>query len=72
VTIRGNGRALHHRLHRKDDARLVPGIVAAHKHLDGVFAWIAAHQRDRDAARVAHPKVTHREKKRIRASMPSG
>jgi hypothetical protein len=72
VTIRGHGRALHHRMHRKDDTRLVPGIVAEHKHLDGVFAWIAAQQRDRDAARLAHPKVTLREKKRIRASMPSG
>lgn len=69
VTLRGNGRVLAHRLHRKDEARLVPGIVAERKQLGGAFEWIAARQRERDAARLAHPHVTLREKKRIRAAM---
>ncbi len=70
VTIHGNGPALPYRLHPRDQAQLVPGIVVEHKHLDGVFAWIAAQQRERDAARQANPKITLREKKRIRAATP--
>jgi hypothetical protein len=50
---------------------LVPGVVVEHKHLDGVFAWIAAQQHDRDAARLANPKVTLRAKKRLRAAASS-
>jgi hypothetical protein len=68
VTIRGQGRLLSSRLHQKDHAQLLPGRVAAHKHLDGAFAWIAAQQRERDAVRLANPKITLREKKRIRAA----
>ena len=71
VTIRGNGRVLAYRLHPRDHARLVPGVVVEHKHLDGVFAWIAAQQHDRDAARLANPKVTLRAKKRLRAAASS-
>jgi hypothetical protein len=41
-----------------------PGL----EHLHGVFAWIAARQHDRDAARLANPKVTLRAKKRLRAA----
>jgi hypothetical protein len=70
VTLHAQGRLLAARLHHKDHAQLVPGIVAEHKHLDGVFAWIAAQQRERDAARLANPKLTRREKKRIRAALP--
>src|SRR5213596_2735561 len=71
VTIRGNGRVLAYRLHPRDHARLAPGVVVEHKHLDGVFAWIAAQQHDRDAARLANPKVTLRAKKRLRAAASS-
>src|SRR5437762_7163743 len=71
VTIRGNGRVLAYRQHPRDHARLVPGVVVEHKHLDGVFAWIAAQQHDRDAARLANPKVTLRAKKRLRAAASS-
>src|SRR5205814_3423209 len=71
VTIRGNGRVLAYRLHPRDHAPLVPGVVVEHKHLDGVFAWIAAQQHDRDAARLANPKVTLRAKKRLRAAASS-
>lgn len=37
-----------------------------------IFEWIAAQQRERDAARLANPKVTLRQRKRIRAAaLPS-
>jgi hypothetical protein len=49
----------------------VPGIVVAHKHLDAVFEWIAVEQRERDAVRLANPKLTLRERRRIRAASPS-
>jgi hypothetical protein len=67
VTIRANGRVLASRLHPKDHARLDPGVVVEHAHLDGVFAWIAAQPQERDAARLVNPKITGREKQRIRA-----
>jgi hypothetical protein len=72
VTIRGHGRVLPYRLHPRDQAALAPGGVVEHEHLDGAFAWIAARQRERDAARLANPKITLRAKQRIRtAAAPS-
>jgi hypothetical protein len=47
-----------------------PGVVVEHKHLDGVFAWIAAQQRERDAVRLASPKISRREKQRICSGAP--
>jgi transposase len=67
VTIRVNGSVVPARLYPKDHAQLDPGVVVEHKHLDGVFAWIAAQQQARDAARLASPKITRREKQRLRA-----
>jgi hypothetical protein len=61
VTIRVNGRVLPDRLYPKDHAQLDPGVVVEPKHLDGIFAWIAAHQQDRDVTRLAHPKISRRE-----------
>jgi hypothetical protein len=68
LTIWANGRRLAARRHGKVQAQLDPGIVVDHKHLDGVFEWIAAQQRERDVARLANPKITLRDKKRIRAA----
>jgi hypothetical protein len=65
VTIHANGRVLPARLYPKDHAQLDPGVVVEHKHLDGVFAWIAAQQQERDAVRLANPKISRREKQRI-------
>jgi hypothetical protein len=70
VTIRANGTIIPARLFPKDHARLDPGVVAEHKHLDGAFAWIAAQQQQRDAARLASPTLTSREKRRVRAGVP--
>jgi homeodomain-containing protein len=72
VTIRGaNDCILPYRLFHTNQAQLVPGVVVEHKHLDSVFEWIAAQQRERDAARLANPKLTLRAKQRIRAATPS-
>jgi hypothetical protein len=70
VTIRANGHVVPARLFPKDHAQLDPGVVVEHKHLDGVFEWIAAQQQARDAARLANPKITGREKRRLRAGRP--
>ena len=67
VTIRVNDRVLPARLYPKDHAQLDPGVVVDYPHLDGVFAWIGAQQQERDAARLANPKISGREKQRIRA-----
>src|SRR5881409_1988286 len=67
VTMRINGRVLAARLYPKDHAQLDPGVVVEHKHLDGVFAFIAAQQQQRDAAGLASPKLTRREKDRLHA-----
>ncbi len=63
---------LPYRLHHRDQAALVPGVVIAHEHLDGAFAWIAAQQRERDAARLANPKITRRAKQRIQTALVPG
>ena len=68
LTIWANGRRLAAHRHGKDHAEIDPGVVVDHKHLDGVFEWIAAQQRERDAARLANPKITLRDKQRIRAA----
>lgn len=68
VTIRANGRVLAARRFAKDHAELDPGTVVDHKHLDGAFAWIAAQQPARDAARLASPKLTRREKQLLSAN----
>jgi hypothetical protein len=70
VMIRVNGTVLPARLYPKDHAQLDPGVIVEHQHLDGVFAWIAEQQQQRDAARLASPKLTGREKRRIRTGAP--
>jgi hypothetical protein len=70
VTLHAQGEQRAARLYPKDHAQLAPGVVVEYPHLDGVFAWIAAQQRERDAARLANPKLTGREKRRLRARAP--
>jgi hypothetical protein len=65
-----NGHLLPARLYPKDHAQLDHGVVVEHKHLDRVFAWIAAQQRERDAVRLASPKISRREKQRICSGAP--
>lgn len=70
LTIRANGVVLLARLYPKDHAQLDPGAVVEHKHLDGVFAWIDTQQQVRDAARLASPTLTARDKRHVRAGIP--
>jgi hypothetical protein len=70
VTIRANGRVLPSRLYPKEHAQLAPGAVVEHKHLDGVFAWIAAQQHERDTVRLGSRKISRREKQRISTGEP--
>jgi hypothetical protein len=70
VTIRVHGTVLPARLYPKDHAQLDPGVIVEHKHLAGAFAWIAARQQERDAARLTNKQLTRREKQRIRAGVP--
>jgi hypothetical protein len=70
VTLHAQGHRLAARLYPKDHAQLAPGVVVEYPHLDGVFTWIAAQQRARDAARLGNPKLTGREKQRLRAGAP--
>jgi Homeodomain-like domain len=70
VTIRANGRVLTAQRFGKDQATIAPGTIVEHKHLDGVFEWIAAQQRERDATRLVSPKLTRREKKLLRPTLP--
>src|SRR5262249_35426874 len=62
VTLHAQGRPLAARCFPKDHAQLAPGAVVEYPHLDGVFTWIAAQQRARDAARLANRKPSGREK----------
>ena len=70
MTIRANGRVLPARLYPKEHAQLAPGAVVEHKHLDGVFAWIAAQQHERDTVRLGSRKISRREKQRISTGAP--
>src|SRR5713101_2453688 len=62
VRIRVNDSLLAARRYPKEHAQLDPGVIVEHKHLDGVFDWIAAQQQARDLGRLANPKITRREK----------
>jgi transposase len=70
VTLYAQGQQLAARLYPKDHAQLDPGVVVEYPHLDGVFTWIAAQQRARDAARLNNPKLTGREKRRLQRGLP--
>jgi hypothetical protein len=70
VTLHTQGHRLAARLYPKDHAQLDPGVVVEYPHLDGVFTWIATQQRARDAARLTNPKLSGREKQRLRAGAP--
>ena len=70
VTLHAQGRPLAARLFPKDHAQIAPGAVVAYPHLAGALTWIAAQQRERDQARLANPKLSGREKQRLRAGRP--
>jgi hypothetical protein len=67
ITIRHAGRALAYRAHPKETARITQGAIVENKRLGDALQWIAEQQRQRDARRLANPKLTLRAKKQIRA-----
>jgi hypothetical protein len=72
VVIRCGGTNLNYRVHHKETARISQGTIVENKHLGAAFEFIAAKQKERDAKKLANPKVTLREKKRMKAAAQAG
>ena len=66
ITIHHAGRVLAHHAHPKEAARITQGAIVENKRLADTLEWIAEQQRQRDRHRLVNPKITLREKKRIR------
>jgi hypothetical protein len=66
ITIHHAHRVLAHHAQPKDEARITQGAIVGNKRLADTLEWIAEQQRQRDLDRLANPKITLREKKRIR------
>lgn len=66
VEIQCQGHAIPYRIHHKETARISPGDVVENKRLGAVLEWIADQQKQRNEQSLANPKVSLREKKRIR------
>jgi len=62
------GRLIHFRAHAKDEARISQGSIVENKRLGAALGWIAERQRQRDLERMANPKTSIRQKKRLRAT----
>lgn len=62
------GRTILFRAHAKDEARISQGAIVENKRLGAALGWIAERQRQRDLERLANPKVSIRQKKRLRAT----
>ena len=58
-------RAGHH-AHPRDEARITQGSIVENKHLADTLQWVAEQQRQRDRDRLTKPKISLREKNRIR------
>jgi transposase len=69
VVLACNGRRLAYRVHPKDNARITQGSVVENKRLDAVLHVIARQQLERDRQRLANPKITLRDKARIRRAV---
>ena len=67
VVLFYNGRRLAYRVHPKDNARIAQGSIVENKRLDAVLKVIA---QQRDRQRLDNPKITLREKARIRRAVP--
>jgi hypothetical protein len=72
VTIKCADAILNYRVHQKETARISQGSIVENKRLGAAFELIAVQQKQRDAKKLANPKVTLREKKRIRAEAQVG
>jgi hypothetical protein len=72
VVIKCGDATLGYRVHQKETARISQGTIVDNKHLGAAFAFIAEQQKQRDAEKLANPKVSLRAKKRIRAAAQAG
>lgn len=64
-------RRLNYRVHPKDNARVTQGSIVENKRLEATLRWVTKQQRERDQERLANPKITLRDKERIRrAALP--
>jgi hypothetical protein len=71
VALFYNGRQLAYRIHPKDNARITQGSIVENKRLGAALRFIAEQQTQRDQQRLANPKITLRDKARIRRTSPS-
>jgi len=71
VALFYNGRQLAYRIHPKDNARITQGSIVENKRLGAALRFIAEQQTQRDQQRLANPKITLRDKARIRPTSPS-
>ncbi len=62
------GKLLPFRVFFDKDPCVQPGAIVANKRLGAVLSQIRADQQERDRQRLAHPKLTLRQKDRIRAA----
>jgi hypothetical protein len=62
------GKSLLYRVFFEKDPHVSQGDIVANKRLGAVLAQIQADQRERDLQRLANPKLTLRQKERIRAA----
>ena len=68
IEVRHAGQLLTCRVFFDKEPRVQPGAIVANKRLGAVLAQIRADQQERDRQRLAHPKLTLRQKDRIRAA----
>ncbi|MFT4571520.1 MAG: hypothetical protein ACI91F_002411 [Candidatus Binatia bacterium] len=66
VVLLHDGRRLNYRVHPKDNGRVGQGSMVENKRLDAVLQVIAKQQKRRDSTRLVNPKITLRDKARIR------
>jgi len=66
--VRHAGKILPCRVFFDKDPHVEQGAIVAHKRLGAVLEKIQADQRERDRQRLASPKLTLRQKDRIRAA----
>ncbi len=68
IEVRHAGKPLPCRVFFDKDPCVQPGAIVANKRLGAVLSQIRAGQQERDRQRLAHPKLTLRQKDRIRAA----
>ncbi len=68
IELRHAEQLLPYRVFLDKEPRVQPGAIVTNKRLGAVLTQIRADQQERDRQRLAHPKLTLRQKDRIRAA----